>query len=132
MARTPQTKLYYQWNAMKRRARNRTDCKVYPAWQNNFMAFKDWAEKSGYVEGTTHFCRIGDTGNYYPDNIRFGTNQSNIEEAKAKHYKFISPDGKEVSVYNLRKFCRDNSLRAGNMCSLHLGNLKTCAGWRKF
>lgn len=121
--------LGFQWAAMKRRARNRTDCEVCAEWLD-FQVFKAWAISQGYKEGISHFCRKGDAGNYEPSNVYLGTNQQNIEEAKAKHYSFISPEGEVVEVYNLRKFCKENGLSASNMCWLAKGKHKSCKGWK--
>ncbi|CAM0040596.1 HNH endonuclease [Vibrio phage K404] len=56
---------------------------------------------------------------YSPETCQLITVQSNSEVSKAKHYKFINPEGEVVEVYNLRKFCRDNDLAQSHMWAVH-------------
>lgn len=114
---------------MKDRASRRSDCEVYPPWED-FMVFREFALSNGWTEGCA-VCRIGDTGNYEPSNVRFGTRGSNTVEAKALHYKFTNPEGKEVSLYNLRAFCRDNNLDQAAMLRVSKGKSNSHKGWRK-
>ena len=61
----------------------------------------------------------------------FVSQADNSIKARAKHYKFISPAGKLVEIYNLSEFCRDNGLHIGAMSSIHLGSRKKHKGWTR-
>lgn len=76
------TKLYSVWRGMKKRCfdANSNNYKYYGArgitvcdeWENNFIAFRDWALSHGYKEGLM-IDRRDNNGNYKPDNCRFVT-----------------------------------------------------------
>lgn len=59
------------------------------------------------------------------------TKQENVEEAHAKYFSFISPNGDTVKVFNLSKFCRENDLSSKSMNDLHLGGRRSSKGWLK-
>lgn len=46
-----------------------------------------------------------------------------------KTYEIITPEKEIVMVNNLTNYCRNNSLSAGNMCSLSKGKLKYYKGY---
>lgn len=52
------------------------------------------------------------------DNLEMCTCQYNLEYSKAKYYIVTTPDGKEIEVFNLQKFCREHNLHGGNMHSV--------------
>lgn len=47
-----------------------------------------------------------------------------------KKYVFISPEGKEVVIINMRKFCLENNLGIPSMSYLATGKKKIYKGWR--
>lgn len=124
------TRLYQCWFSMKVRASSREGCSVCPEWQD-FLLFKEWADSSGYNDNL-QLCRSADQGDYTPDNVRWGTHQSNTVESFAKSYAFLYK-GQRVDVYNLREFCRKNQLSNSCMSSIHIGNTsrKSHAGYTK-
>lgn len=64
------------------------------------------------------------------ENLQWLSNQANTERSRAKHYKFISPAGELVEIYNLRKFCRKNNMNHSHMCGVHLGRYRVIKGWK--
>lgn len=48
----------------------------------------------------------------------------------SKKYLFISPEGEEVLIINMRKFCLENNLGIPSMSYLANGKKKTYKGWR--
>ena len=52
-------------------------------------------------------------------------------EAKAKIWYLTDPDGNEIEVKNLSKFCRENGLDAGNMMKMYAGEYKTSKKYRR-
>lgn len=46
------------------------------------------------------------------DNLEMCTNQYNSEYSNAKYYIVTTPDGEEIEVFNLLKFCREFDLNA--------------------
>lgn len=113
------TRLYRCWKSMKDRSMAREDCEIFEGWEL-FSNFKDWALTNGYDDSKI-LCRNGDRGDYKPSNCRWDTPQSNSEEALAKVYRFISPSGEEIEVFNLSKFCKDNKLNQGAMFAVWAG-----------
>jgi len=63
-------------------------------------------------------------------NLQWVTCQENCERASAKYYWFISPAGEFMEIYNIRKFCRDNSLDHSSMYRVHLGTSTCTKGWK--
>lgn len=77
-------KLYLVWKTMKKRCYCKNDkhykwygekgVTVCDEWRNDYMAFRDWAYKNGYVDSeeySTHTIdRINPYGNYEPSNCR--------------------------------------------------------------
>lgn len=102
------TKLYNCWSDMKRRAKARSSCDVFPPW-SDFQTFKVWSLGNGYDE-TLVLCRKGDVGDYHPDNVSWGTKQKNCEEAHARNWEVTTPAGEVLQIYNLHTFCRENKL----------------------
>jgi hypothetical protein len=129
------TRLRYCWRSMKRRSRQRIakgiPCNVCVEWLD-YTVFEVWATANGYNDSLI-MCREGDVGDYKPSNVRWDTKASNLIEAKAKSYKFMY-EGQLVEVYNLRQFCKERELSAGNMCSVHkqTKGYKTCKGYSKY
>lgn len=63
-------------------------------------------------------------------NLEWSTSQENSEHSNAKSWKFVSPDGLVIEVFNLRKFCRDNGLNQGAMTLVHKGTKAHYKQWR--
>lgn len=47
-------------------------------------------------------------------------------------YKFISPDGEVVEIYNMKKFCLDNNLARSAMSLVSSGKAPHHKGWRVY
>lgn len=61
------------------------------------------------------------------------TEDQNIRRgiALAGKYRFISPAGDVIDIFNMRKFCRENDLNAGIMNLVWNGHRKSHKGWRR-
>ena len=135
------TKPYYIWFSMLSRCYGQKKqelsptykgCSVAKEW-HNFQVFAEWFELN-YVEGLHLDKDIIKQGNkvYGPDLCMFVTQTENNIEAKAKHYKFISPEGELTKIYNLSEFCRNSSLNQGAMGDVNSGKRNHHKGWTKY
>lgn len=57
----------------------------------------------------------GNKLNNHYTNLQVLTRGDNSVKSNARYWKFISPLGIVVDVYNLEEFCRENGLHAGHM-----------------
>lgn len=115
---------------MKTRAKGRVDCLVCVEWKSSYKEFVTWALANGFKEGLT-LCRNGDVGNYEPDNVRWDTQANNTIEAQARHYVFVH-DGKEIEIYNLNQYCKDNNLNSSHMSKVWHGKLPAHKGYTRY
>jgi hypothetical protein len=137
------TKVYARWKDMiarcydeKLQAKKPTykGCSVSKEW-HNFQNFAEWyhenypADGKDYQLDKDHLVK----GNkvYSPDTCCFLTPQENTEASQAKHYKFISPDGEAIEIFNLNKFCKENGLHQGSMRHVAKGNRNQHKGWTR-
>ena len=134
------TKEYSTWRTMLQRcydpkchARSPSyiGCTVCKDWRN-FQNFAAWMSTQNY-EGKQLDKDIKVKGNkvYSPETCSFVSHAENSVEAHAKRYTFASPTGELVEIYNLNKFCRDNSLYQKRMSAVHLGKEKQHKSWTK-
>lgn len=134
------TKVYYTWRAMLQRCycsmyqENKPTyegCTVADEW-HNFQNFAKWFEDN-YIEGYELDKDLKVEGNkiYSPEACMFVSKQHNTEKANAKHYKVLSPRGEVINIYNMAKFCRDNSLNLSSMYKVLNGKSSHYKGWTK-
>lgn len=104
-------------------------CSVCEEWLL-FSSFSKWCVIN-YVDGYHLDKDIRIKGNkvYSPEACMFVTAKKNTEQASAKRYKFKSPNGDIINVFNLRQFCRDNGLCASTMCKVNKGQNSHHHGW---
>lgn len=62
-------------------------------------------------------------------NLEWCTGQQNTEHSTAKHFRFISPEGRVIDIFNLSKFCRETGLDKSYMSALYHGKCKSAYGW---
>lgn len=56
-----------------------------------------------------------DKTNNHISNLEWVSAQRNIEHSHSKSYKLKSPTGETIEVYNLRRWCRENSIHEGHL-----------------
>ena len=119
-------KLYQHYRDMLGRCNTRDNC---VSEFKDYLHFKEWALNNGYNEGL-QLCRNNDIGNYTPSNVRWDTLVANVIEAHAGDFVLLSPQGKEIKVHNLLKFCREHGLIASNLYATYAaGKRKQHKGW---
>ena len=106
------------------------DCSVCPEWLN-YQTFAEWFNKN-HIDGLHIDKDIKIKGNkiYSPDACTFVSQTDNSIESNAKHYKFTSPDGEIVEIYNMAEFCRENKLQNSAMSLVYQGKQSHHHGWR--
>jgi hypothetical protein len=136
-------KSYKTWTNMLRRCYHRETQEKQPTYKgctvdknwHNFQTFAQWFEENYPTDGRDYQLDKDKLveGNkiYSPDTCCFLTHQQNVETSKAKHFRFISPSGEVIEVFNLNKFCRENNLNLGNMASVIKGSCNHHKGWTK-
>lgn len=64
------------------------------------------------------------------DNLEMCTGQYNTEYSKAKYYIVTTPDGEEIGVFNLKKFCRENDIDRRHLHGVIAGKRKHHRGYK--
>lgn len=100
--------LYSRWGDMKRRCYNpnRDGYKNYGGkgifvcdeWKNNFVAFYDWAQSSGFKEELI-LDRIDVNGNYEPSNCRWATQLTS--DCNTSKTNYVDYKGEKICLYLL-------------------------------
>jgi hypothetical protein len=137
------TRVYVTWSNIIARCydENRQErqpaykgCSVATEWLN-YQNFANWYLENYPTDGKDYQLDkdylVKGNKVYGPDTCCFLTPQQNIETSHAKHYRFISPSGEAIDVFNLSKFCRENNLHNGNMTEVALGKKNQYKGWTK-
>ncbi len=92
--------LHHIWTGMRRRCNNSNDksypdyggrgIKVCSEWDADYLSFKDWALKNGYIKGLS-IDRLDNSKGYSPDNCRWA---SDLMQANNKsNNNFITVNG---------------------------------------
>lgn len=99
--------LYNRWCLMKKRCSNPKDSrwssyggrgvKVCAEWQE-FIPFRDWANKSGYREELT-IDRIDVNGDYHPENCRWVTTAIQAGNTRTNHYILYKGEKKTMTEW---------------------------------
>lgn len=68
----------------------------------------------------------------WKDSLEWCTRQYNVEYSQSQRYLLLSPEGKEVEVFNMNRFCKKHNLATSAMYTLFnpLSNRKSHKGWR--
>ena len=111
----------------------------------DWLAWKGLSKQIGKEEIIKKYCSIA--SKKYWDNISdedyqqrknnaFGGNNFSREYLKrrnailcSKFAEIYTPDGKMITISNIRKFCTDNNINYGNMKSVLRGERKSCGGF---
>lgn len=106
-----------------------------PEWFN-YQVFAEWYYTQCALLKIDPACNkysVFKQGNtvYGPDTCILVTHQQSGEITKAKSFVFTDPDRREIRVYNLNKFCRENDLITSSMHHVHTGKYRKHRGWTK-
>ncbi len=132
------TKPYSTWKSMLMRCYSEKyhakfpsyiDCSVCDEWLD-FQVFALWFTDN-YKAGMQLDKDIKVDGNkvYSPSTCLFVSPFDNYEKAGAKTFNVVNPSGKPVTIYNMRKFCRDNNLNRSCMNNVVWGKAQNHKGW---
>jgi hypothetical protein len=107
-------------------------CTVCKEW-HNFQNFAKWMSDKDYKDKQLDKdILIKGNREYSPLACMFVTQKENATEAIAKHYKFVSPSGDVVEIYNMKKFCLENNLNPKGMSKVNTGYRNKYKGWSKY
>lgn len=145
-------KLYHIYYGMKARCYNKNNpkyniyggkgIKICNEWLYDYDIFKKWAINNGYKENKKlSIDRIDSNKNYCPNNCQWITISENSAKAnfgrqknksKNKDMYAISPNGKEIKIYNISKFAREYGLNRASVSHRLNGITKTpyLCGWK--
>lgn len=102
---------------------------------HNFQIFADWYYLNHPSDGNKYHVDkdIKYDGNmlYSPGTCLFVTPAENTEKAWAMNWRFTSPSGDIVTIYNLSKFCRENNLSSTAMGMVSHGKRESHKGWTR-
>ena len=72
---------------------------ICDAWNNDFLAFKEWALANGYKDGLT-IDRIDNDGNYEPSNCRWTTKKVQSNNRRGLHYLTYKGESKTITEWS--------------------------------
>lgn len=121
-------KLYHIWETMRLRCSNPKSKRYYlygargirvcDEWQNDFLAFREWALSSGYSQGLS-LDRIDPDGNYEPSNCRWATIKEQQNNRRITKKATLNGVTKPVSIWcdemGLNKKTVYERIRTGGM-----------------
>jgi hypothetical protein len=143
------TSVYDRWRNMIRRCYNEKDkayinygakgIRVANEW-HNFQNYAGWyysqcgvltlnPEDNKYQVDKDITSVDGESKIYSSLTCRLVTRQENNEEASAKEWIFINPNGVIVTIYNLKKYCTQHKLNASMMRLVFNSGQKQYKGW---
>lgn len=136
-------KSYERWLGMMRRCYAKDSNKNFKTYEevsvcsewHNFQNFAEWHEENYPKDGKAYDLdkdelSVGEKI-YSPATCQFIPHERNMEISHAKNFAFMSPDGRVVKVFNLRKFCRENKLDNGEMSKVANGKILQHKGYQK-
>ena len=104
------SRLYGIWSGMKNRCKNPTKAvhkhyvgrgiRVCDEWENDFMAFYNWAITHGYKDDLS-IDRIDVNGNYEPDNCRWVDDLTQC--SNKTNNKYVEIDGVKYTIPQLER-----------------------------
>lgn len=85
-------------------------------------------------EGMTIDHIDGNKLNNHITNLQLLPLADNVIKAQALNWKFVSPIGLVVEIYNLKEFCRENYLCLSSMWKVHhrVNNRRHHKGWTRY
>lgn len=100
---------------------------------NNLSRF---AEERG-LDATRLLDVINGKASHHKGWIRYGSTHEDVEAKKMERYyktgkqypAFIDPNGNEVDIFNMHRFCKENGLTKQNMLAVVKGKTKSHKGW---
>lgn len=66
------------------------------------------------------------------ENLEWCTRQYNAEYSLSKGFIAVSPQGEVVYIFNITRFCRENSLNKANLHKVCNGKRKSHKGWTRY
>ena len=135
--------VYSIWKAMLSRCYSKNtlinrptyiDCTVCVEW-HNFQDFAKWYNENHPSDELKYDLdkdiKVDGNKIYSPETCMFVTPEENTIKAWARNFTFRSPSGEVVEIYNLNKFCIDNSLQQSHMSGVANGRRNHHKGWTK-
>jgi len=102
------TRLYEIWHGLKQRCNNPKSkdahnygargIKVCDEWNENFEAFRDWANNNGYLDSLT-LDRIDVNGPYSPDNCKWSTIKEQSRNTRVNHLLRFNGEDKTIAEW---------------------------------
>ncbi len=118
---------YYRKDQKKNKAYN--DVSVCEEW-HNYSNFHKWYEEN-YIEGTEldKDALSGESKVYSPKTCCFLTRQENSDVKERNSWLVRSPEGEEVVIDNVRRFCANLGVSAGTFTMMLHGKRNIAWGW---
>lgn len=137
------TKCYKAWYGMMTRCYSDAyhkarptyiGCSVCEDW-HDFQCFAVWYHENYPSDGGRYQLdkdiKIDGNKVYSPLSCMFVTLAENNVKAQAKHYRFKSPSGEIVKIYNMAEYCRLEGLNSVLMGRVNNGKAKSHKGWTR-
>lgn len=132
-------RVYKTWESMKARCFNSHNVRysryggrgiiVCQEWKDSFIAFKAWADVSGYTE-TLQIDRIDNNGNYCPENCRWVTHTQN--NRNRNDVKLTESKAKEIrELYKTGNYSHRELAKIFNVGKTTIGSVLNNTAWKE-
>ena len=123
------SKCYREWSGMLYRVTKIEGASVCPDW-HNYQNFVKWYTTNN-IEGCKLFHDKRISAVYGPESCSYHVDAMGYILNRRRQYLVRTPEGKPMTIINMKEFCKEHGLEYGCMLNVQSGKSKQHVGWTK-